>query len=69
MRIGFVLWLLQSTRDSVSNSKNLGSHTVGIWSARTEKKPRFLIALLGFSGGALIAHNPEGSDGSAAGGG
>ena len=33
--------------------------TVGIWSARTEQKPRFLIAFLVFFLTDAIAHNPE----------
>ena len=41
---------------------------VGIWSARMGKKCRFLLAFFGFFGIDLIAHNPEGSEGSAAGG-
>jgi len=42
--------------------------SVGVWSARRGKKYRFLIACFGFFRTDLIAHNPEGSEGSAAGG-
>ena len=33
--------------------------SVGIWSARTEQKPRFLIAFLDFFLTDAIAHNPK----------
>ncbi len=42
-----------------SFAKTCFDGSVGVWSARMEKKTRFLIAFLAFFSTDLIAHNPE----------
>ena len=42
-----------------SFAKSCFDGSVGVWSARTEQKCRFLIAFLAFSEGLIGAHNPE----------
>ena len=49
-----------SAKGSVASfAKTWFDGSVGVWSARTEQKPRFLIALLAFSSTESSAHNPE----------
>ena len=50
-------------------AKTCFESAVGAWSAWSGKEDRFLLVFLAFSVTDLIAHNPEGNEATAAGGG